>query len=423
MKRIVFIGYGDDKYVKFLNLFSLYLKDKNYNLSAVFFSLNVDKNKETKDSFNFNYIDIKCSSLVDSDLFKPEQFFNLFGADFYILWNGYHDAYATFRKYLRSNGVPHFLSEFSGIDGLFHFDFGLNGEASFLNTPCIEMAGSDVDKFLKLGDYINPNYSSCNKKLVLNTKRKIVTYFGLWDAAAGLSRFNSEQINKNQSPFFSSSLDACRALLECTPSEEVFFIVKPHPCDSEMNKEKFKEICGQNCHFAADDVDCFELIMLSDVIATINSSLFVLTSYLRKPLLLLGKTYLSKYSYPYKLVKREDISFQLSLALSRHGWDDRVKKIDYFFKDFICSNNVCTIDDGLLSLGSPGIDCLLSRIDELALDNDEYSDDAFYVQHVYKNIIYELQKSRDDIVDSRSWRYTKLLRWMMVKLLEFRHFL
>jgi len=416
VKRIIFIGYGDERYVSFLNSFSLSLCDKRYQLSAVFFSLhNVDA--KIKDSLCFSYIDLKCQTLEDSVYFNPELFFDLFKANFYILWNGYHDAYAVFRNYLKLKKIPHLLSEFTGIDGLFHFDSGLNGEASFLSTPLVENSnGFFLENRDKLEKHIKPNYVSLNRKLNLSRERKIVTFFGLWDAAAGLSNYNDESVRGNQSPFFLSSFDACSDLLKCSTNIDVFFVVKPHPCDTAINKERFKELCGSNCYFAEDDVDTFDLIFKSDVVVTINSSLSILAAMLNKPILLLGHTYISKYAYPYKLKHKDDVSFQLNLALIMSNWDFRLESLDAFFLDFISSTNTFTDCEELLSVGSHGVDSLLLKVDNLTFDENTYFDSVLYVKYVFKNIINELEVSKRNIVSSRTWRYTKFIRWFIEKL-------
>jgi Capsule polysaccharide biosynthesis protein len=422
MKRVTFIGYGDSVYIAFLNNLSSELEKYQVRFTAIYFGRS-DHDEYVKSNFPYLGLVHMPEATIDTG-----KFFSLFRADFYIIWNGYHDIYAKLREYLDSHGIPYVISEFTGIDKLFHFDKGLHGESSFLTKSF----GGDSDYFLErnrdvLGRYVRKRTAAAgnNDKLTLKKRNdKTVLYIGVWDDAAGLSPTYPD-VRRKISPFFDSSIEACNVLANnISKDDSISLVVKPHPGDNQINKDRYKDIAttNKNAFYADESYDVDELLDVSDVVVTISSTLSILAAFNLKPLLLLGRTYLSNSPYPYQLKREQDVWGLLQLALSKSDWSSRVASLDKFFHDFIVENNVFSSDNTLKSIGAKDAvnvaSVILNELRTEQVDIADYNSDFIYnffsnntvdITQL-NNKLMELQHTINSMKKTLSWRITRPLR-------------
>ena len=367
-KKIAFIGFIGENYGDFLN--ELHNKFKVVNIDFEVLSYGQHEKALSFDTeYNFKIYDIGYLPNPKDLIASPELLVSILQADFYILWNGYHDVYAQIRAYLEKLKIPYLLSEYTSIDMLYHFDIGLHGERSIDDT-----LGSFTKNFdlTKLDKYVKPRYSSThdnlNSELVLQIEKlkseyKVLLYLGIWDKAAGLNSYNSKERKKKIFPHYQSTFDALQELIKSVDSSSAL-VIKLHPNDDVSDVAKIKDLIkGQrNIIFVENSIAVEDLIRLSDVTVTMTSTLSVVATYYAIPLVLLGNTYLSDSGYAYELKDKNGLKDLLKKACSKSNWDKKMKYRENFFNDFIVVNQTYTINDELIEMGAKSIEALFDII-------------------------------------------------------------
>lgn len=300
-KRIVFIGFIGKGFGDLLVNFNNILLKNNIKFSVISFMCHQEAFYEEK--CNFDYYNLDSFPEANGIFGNVEFWFNLVPADMYILWNGYHNIYATFRNYLKLNEIPYLLTEYSSIQNCFYFDTGLHSEAT---KPLVKINNNLSTDFLN--KYIKPRYphNSLNIELLnalKNKKEKKILFVGMWDEAAGLNECNNEESKKSLSPLFNSSLEAAKSIIDLKIDNSII-ILKSHPYD---NKKESLEVLDdkEKIFYVGNEIEIDELIKLSDLVITIASTVSILAAYNLKPLIMLGNTYLTNFDYSLKLNEAE----------------------------------------------------------------------------------------------------------------------
>lgn len=347
MKKIVFIGFCGKGFGDFLNSLNEQLQFFDICLEVIAFGAH-EEFLSDKDC-NFPFFDLQYLPSWNEPLGKAELWINLFPADLYIIWSGYHGIYANLRKYLHDLQIPYLLSEYTSVENLFFFDNGLHAEATI---PLKKSIDNFQISFLE--SYIKPRYSKNNQdqeieKEFLKSKNKKILFVGMWDDASGIKEPNLEKIQRKLSPYFKSSYEAANLIVNQLP-ENCILILKSHPHDSVEEKEKLKNLSNDETIFYIDsDVSIEELITISDLVITIASTVSILTAYLEKPLLLLGNTYLSSSNYSIKYDDKLSLKAQLISILEDFSLDGKAR--DSFFSSYLLDYETYSSDEVLNSFG------------------------------------------------------------------------
>lgn len=297
MKKIVFLGFLGKEFGDFLVNFNNFLSKQNTELSVISFMRH--EKAFLNEKCNFDYFNFDYFPEADGLLGQAEFWFNIFPADMYIIWNGYHNIYANFRNYLKVNNIPFLLTEYSSINDCFYFDIGLHSEAT---KPLVKINNNLSTDFLN--KYIKPRYPHNNLNIELlnilkKKKEKKILFVGMWDEAAGLNECNNEESKKSLSPLFNSSSEAAKSIIN-TKIEDSIIILKSHPYDNK--KESLKVFDDkEKIFYIENEIEIDELIKLSDLVITIASTVSILATYNLKPLIMLGNTYLTNFDYSLKL--------------------------------------------------------------------------------------------------------------------------
>ncbi|MCT7551337.1 hypothetical protein N5T67_00665 [Aliarcobacter butzleri] len=393
-KKVVYFGYLAKGLLPFLVQLKKELENNDCEFLLFFISINAnDLNNSELD--NLEYINF------DHFHFYPyEDFFNIIKADFYILWGGYDGVLAHYRNYLLQKNIPHLLCEYTGIKNLFHFDTALNGESTFVRHPLL-VESDNISYELLLRDRIET--LDVNSVKLLDFKKnynKVVSYFGMWDWAAGLNDVNSIDIQKQISECYTSSYEALIDLHKNLP-KNTLLIIKPHPHDSSENKQLFQEFSKNNNSvlYIDSDFNASEVINISDVVCTIASTININAVYAKKPLVLLAKTYLSVTKYSYTIDKYLSLSECLNAALNNEDWKNKLQERNNFFVNFLLNANVFSVDFDLNTFGVKNTSHLsqliMSRVQKV------YSTKIFtqpYLKMIQR-LLYELSSINETLIN------------------------
>ncbi|MDK2084136.1 hypothetical protein PT502_10050, partial [Aliarcobacter butzleri] len=345
-KKVVYFGYLAKGFLPFFLQLKKELENNNSEFLLFFTSINAN-DLNNKELDNLEYINFN-----HYHFYPYKDFFNIVKADFYILWGGYDGVLAHYRNYLLQENIPHLLCEYTGIRNLFHFDTALNGESSFVRHPLI-LEYDNLSYELLLRDRIETiDVNSENLLELTKNYNKVVSYFGMWDWAAGLNNVNSIDIQKQISEYYTSSYEALIDLHKNLPNNTLL-IIKPHPHDSSENKKLFQEFSKNNdgILYIDGDFSASEIINISDVVCTIASTININAVYAKKPLVLLGKTYISVTNYSYSVDKYLSLSECLNAALNNEDFKNNILERNNFFTNFLLNSNVFSIDFDLNTFG------------------------------------------------------------------------
>jgi len=366
-KKITFIGFIGEGFGDFLNELHQKLQLQNINLEAI--QLGAHKNafdKTLKPHFSL----LKYDNIWNFDSIKSniEALPDISGADFYLIWNGYHDFYARIRSVLRNNKIPYLQCEYSSIKQAYLFDIGLHGDSTSL---FIKKSVSENFNIKKIEEFITPGYLANNnsqnlldEKLKKYSSFKKLLFLGLWDDAAGFNQYNSEEIQNNLSPVYRSSHHAAEALYSNLPKGWVL-IIKPHP--SVQGTEDTKNLKNsitqkENALWLENDVPLLELIKESDAVTTITSTTSILATYLEKPLLMLGNSYINHSTYSYNLSDYTNLKEAIVALTNKVDWDQKKSQRTLFFDSYSKANFLYSHHDILNQQGSQTVNALAEKI-------------------------------------------------------------
>ena len=409
MKRIVFIGYIGKHFGDFLNELYEALKNNNIILSAVAVNIHHEAFVKVKNP-QFLIRDLIVMPNISEYLSEPEAWLAYCSADMYILWNGYHGFYAKLRAFLKENGIPCLLCEYSSIEDVFLCDVGLHAEST--KPPQI----SKLLDVSKLSPFINTRYdvelidNTLFEKLKQIPSKKFL-YLGLWDEAAGLTEPNSMQIIKQLSPFYNSSYAPISDIKRALPPNSIL-IIKPHPYCDQIQKKLFQELAIDDAqiYYVDNQIPAAMLIKMSDVIITITSTLSIVAAYYKKPVILLGHSYLSETRYVYQLKDPSDLD-KLLVSASNSILDDIDEKWTEFFNYYLIDSESYSHNEYLNLNGVKSIKNLVYRcIGKLAnLDKSEEIDLCKKVM-ILELIIDELLKKHENLFCAMKLRIEELVK-------------
>ena len=378
-KKVAFIGFVGEGYGDFLNRLSQELNKENVMFEALFFGQH--KHALVLDQkYLFDFYDAEYLPAPDELIGSAELLTGILQADFYIIWNGYHNVYAQLRNYLDKMNIPYLLSEYTSIQGLYHFDKGLHGEKSK-----VVLSDFNVHKELsleKLQRYVVARYQSDNETTLktmdelkaIKKQKKILLYLGIWDEAAGLNPYTTEETKNKLFPHYRSSYEALEALIKNIDTNTML-VIKLHPNDDTIDLEKVQKLVKENSNLLLVDknVSSEALIKISDITATMTSTLSIYAAYYEIPLLLMGVTYLSDSGYAYQLDDKENLKQTIESAFAKENWDQRRIAREQFFNNFIFHCNTFTVDQGLMDLGAKSIDSLVEKIYDVEIEGFQFN--------------------------------------------------
>ncbi len=395
-KRIVYFGYLAKGFLPFLIQLKKELENNDCEFLLFFTAINAnDLNNNELDNLeyiNFNHF----------HFYPYEDFFNSIKADFYILWGGYDGVLAHYRNYLLQENIPHLLCEYTGIKNLFHFDTALNGESSFVTAKSLPKTKIDFSTNYDdiLDKYIPITNTVSDKLMFLVEKYKnIISYFGMWDWAAGLNNTNSMDIQSKISENYSSSYDAMIDVYNNLPVNSLL-IIKPHPHDSYENKKLYEQFCENhnNVIYIDSNFSAQDIIAVSDVICTIASTINLIAMYQKKPLVILGKTYISTSKYPFQVNNHTHLSECLRSALRQEDWELKLNERSIFISNFLSNAEMFSADEKLIKIGVKGVEQLSKNIIEQVKNNRIISSHSpFYA--LTEALLNEIRKSQRELID------------------------
>lgn len=269
-QKICYIGFAPANSLDFLLGFNQICKENGISFYVVFLEIhNSIKNDKRLD--DIDYIDIRDIFLQDYDFLEPSKFFSIFEANFYFIFGGYNKYTYPLRSYLKTNNIPHLISEYSGISEVFHFDIALNGEAKFSNTKNNKKLDNFTIKLDDIKDFVLPTHKFDFNDFdfdIFMKYDKSMLYLGMWDDEAGINGYIAKEINHKISPFFDSSYSACQKIVE-NLDDNTLLLIKPHPYDNDNNKKLFQQLActKNNIVYIKEDINPLLLIDKVDLVA------------------------------------------------------------------------------------------------------------------------------------------------------------
>lgn len=393
MKTIVFIGYIGKKFGDFLLDFNKKLiEDNKYQLYVLALGVNDQAFSSPHDELNI----LKIQS--EKTLWNPLSLDVIIKADFFIIWSGYYNYYANIRKFCTQHNLPYLLAEYSGIDTAYYFDYGFHAEAYVPDNNCIEHI--DLDLIQKL---IQPGYlpleSNAKNNIFESSNKNKILFLGIWDEAAGLNEANSYEIKHKLFPYFKSTCDAACQVVKSINKHSILMI-KPHPKTSLKHKEILKNYANNSNIFYTDtSISVEELIKTADIIITLTSTSVILATYYLKPVILLGKTYLSNFPFALQYSEKLTLAELIKIA-SNHKISEEQR--NEFFYSYLCNYETYSCNRLLNNLGVKSILQLIEKIDKICSTNPrkKKEDDFLQITQVIQNIdliFEEVQKVTNDL--------------------------
>ncbi len=367
IKKVIFIGYIGEGFGDFLNKLHKYLSERKIDLEAIQLGLHNDAFVRTnKPYFSlFKYDNVWHYNNIK---FNMEQIIAASNADFYLLWNGYHDFYASIRSILKNYNLPHLLCEYSSIKQAYLFDLGFHGDSS---TKFIKRLPSKDFNFEPFKDFLLQGYATDNKiehlldrKLNDFSKFKKLLFLGIWEDASGFNKYNKKEIQHNLSLTYQNNKDAFMDILSVLPHDWIL-IFKPHPAvQRDANTQAIKEniVNIDNAIYIENDISLLDLIRESDAVSTITSTTSILTACIGKPLLMLGNSYINCSLYSYNLTDFNTIKDAVFALTNKIHWDQKKNHRLLFFESYIYADFLYSHNPMLNKQGVQEVNILVDRI-------------------------------------------------------------
>lgn len=361
-KKITLIGYIGEGLGDFLNDFNKQLLSKKIDFEVLQIGIhNKAFNKTSEPNYTiYKYDNVWEHPNIKSDI---EAIIDISDADLYILCSGYHDFYARMRKIIIDKKKPYLLYEASSIKSAYLFDLGLHGDS---NSKFILKQISDNFKIEKFDNFIKPRYLTSGDSEVpfqISPSQKKMLYLGIWDDAAGFNSFNDERIQNKLSSKYRSNFQAIKDILSHLP-ENWTLIVKPHPA-TQNKKLKDYIVNKKNTLWVENDTPLLELIKASNAVITITSTTSILATYLEKPLLMLGNSYVNQSYYSYNISDYKSIKEAIFDLTNKIDWSVKKKKRELFFESYIKSDFLYSHSNILNKHGIQKVEDLVGKINKM----------------------------------------------------------
>jgi len=225
--------------------------------------------------------------------------FNLIQPDAVIVWNGMVDIRGMVRHLLCELNAAFFYAEKGMLPKSWYIDEkGLNAESS-ISPDCYRKHLSQHER-KEIQDYIksitNSGSSAWDQPGRLGGDKQIKKQLGL-DPEAPVIFFPGQvdgDVNiKKFSPF--ESVAEAAQLVQRSMPQDFTLIIKPHPKSNEISKRKIIETANQHPNtLLVKNANIWDLIEVSDMIVTINSTVAFESLLQKKKVLLLGDSLLSR---------------------------------------------------------------------------------------------------------------------------------
>ncbi|MBN1197436.1 MAG: hypothetical protein JXA62_08525 [Candidatus Aminicenantes bacterium] len=235
------------------------------------------------------------------------------------IWNGVLYRGAAFAASATQMGLPVFYAEKGAMPGSWALDpRGTNGASSLLQVPepapepgRVTAMRKEISQWDQAGRsaWGQPERMKAEELEQLREKaagRKVVFFPGQVDIDSNVICF---------SPHFRGSGEALDFLVR-NLADEYFFLVKPHPMGG-VSGEDYREIVGER-GFVIKDIHVLDAVEVSDLVATINSTVGFEAAVRGKPVFLLGRGILSERSFVRQWVPGQPLEAQVESWLGEY---------------------------------------------------------------------------------------------------------
>lgn len=224
---------------------------------------------------------------------------NLLRPDIVIVWNGMTDMRLLARQLLQRLGIPFLFAEKGLLPNSWYLDeAGINARCS-LDSSCIERMTS-AEQETQIEDYIRSiadagssawdqparvaGGHTLKEKLGIDAGTRVVFFPGQVDNDVNITMFSS----------FESVAQAVKLVGDSVPGRTTV-VVKPHPKAAAASRTQLRQLAQQYaCLRIVENVNIWDLIEISDLVASINSTVAFESLLKKKKVLLLGESVLSK---------------------------------------------------------------------------------------------------------------------------------
>ena len=245
---------------------------------------------------------------------------SLLQPDVVIVWNGMGDIRRMVRIALSKLHIPFFYAEKGMLPNSWYIDEeGINPRCS-LDGSSFERTIHPAER-IKIEDYIKDIVKSgssawqqpsriagkqtLKERLQINSRSNVIFFPGQVDDDVNITAFSH----------FQNVAEAVRLVLESMPKDATL-VVKPHPKSKEKSRELLKKLSEQHRNLiTVKDVNIWDLIDISDLVVSINSTVAFESLLRKKKVLLLGDSVLSKTGLLNK-AKQADLKRQIREYLS-----------------------------------------------------------------------------------------------------------
>ncbi|HDP94817.1 MAG TPA: hypothetical protein ENN40_05590, partial [Candidatus Aminicenantes bacterium] len=236
------------------------------------------------------------------------------------IWNGVVYRSAAFAAVAAQMGLPVYYAEKGAMPGSWALDpCGTNGASSLLQVP---EPAPEPGRVTVMRDTIRQwDHAGCSawgqpermkagelERLKEKAEgRNIVFFPGQVDSDSNIISF---------SPNFCGSREALDFLVRNLPNE-YFFLVKPHP-KGHVSADEFRRVVGER-GLVTEDIHVLDAVEVSDLVATINSTVGFEATLRGKPVFFLGRGILSGRSFVRDWVPEEHLAGQVSAWLMEYA--------------------------------------------------------------------------------------------------------
>lgn len=245
---------------------------------------------------------------------------SLLQPDIVIAWNGMADIRRMVRQLLSELGIPFFYAEKGMLPDSWYIDEqGINARCS-LDSSSFEQT-IDSEEGTRIEDYIKDIVKSgssaweqpsriagehtLKEKLGIDPDLNLIFFPGQVDEDVNITTFSP----------FKNVAEAVRLVAESMPAKTVL-VVKPHPKAKENSQKQLSELTEKYKNLVVvKDANVWDLIEISDLVISINSTVAFESLLKKKKVVLLGRSVLSKTSLLEK-VDRADLKRQMQDYLS-----------------------------------------------------------------------------------------------------------
>lgn len=229
-------------------------------------------------------------------LFRFKMIISLIQPDVVIVWNGMADIRGMVKEFLDYHNIPFLYAEKGMLPNSFYIDeVGINARSSLGNLSFRSNLKAkdeiEIEKYIEnmvikgASAWGQPSRigSRIRRKLGIDSYKNIIFFPGQVDKDTNITIFSP----------FKNVAEAVKLALDALP-EETVLVVKPHPKSDKVNTKEL--IALRNTYPTLkiiEDANIWDLIEISDLVISINSTVAFETLLKSKKVILLGDGVLS----------------------------------------------------------------------------------------------------------------------------------